>query len=158
MEKKSLFSRIFGNDKDTVAPQTATTFKLLDDYKSSFTRYKGDFENDIQVRACVDTIARNAAKMHPKHIRTSKDKFEIVNDNLYRLIAKKPNEIQNAYQFYYQVISDLEYYNNSYIYIQRDENYKVVGLYPLSYRTITLYELDGKIYIQFQMLPVSERL
>ena len=29
MEKKSLFSRIFGNDKDTVAPQTATTFKLF---------------------------------------------------------------------------------------------------------------------------------
>ena len=157
MEKKSLFSRIFGNDKDTVAPQTATSFQLLDDYRSTFTRYKGDFENDIQVRSCVDTIARNVAKMHPKHIRNSKDKFEIVNDNLYRIIAKKPNELQNAYQFYYQVISDLEYYNNSYIYIQRDENYKVSGLYPLSFRTIKLYELDGKIYIQFKFGNSKER-
>lgn len=157
MEKKSLFSRIFGNDKDTTAPQTATSFQLLDDYKSTFTRYKGDFENDIQVRSCVDTIARNAAKMHPKHIRDSKGKFEVVNDNLYRLVAKKPNELQNAYQFYYQVISDLEYYNNSYIYIQRDENYKVSGLYPLSFRTIKLYELDGKIYIQFKFGNSKER-
>ena len=157
MERRSLFSRIFGNDNDTKAPQLATSFKLLDDYKSSFTKYRGDFENDIQIRACVDTIARNAAKMHPKHIRDIKGKFEIVNDSLYRLISKKPNELQNAYQFYYQIISELEYYNNAYIYIQRDENYKVVGLYPLSYRNIKLYELEGKLYIQFKFGNSKER-
>ena len=157
MEKRSLFSRIFGNDNDTKAPTTATSFKLLDNYKSQFTRYKGDYQNDIQIRACVDTIARNAAKMHPKHIRVSEDKFEIVNGNLYRLLAKKPNEIQNAFQFYYQVISDLELYNNSYIYIQRDSNFKVTGLYPLSYRNVKLYELDGKLYIQFKFGNSKER-
>lgn len=157
MEKRSLFSRIFGNDNDTRPPATATMFKLLDNYKSQFTRYKGDFENDIQIRACVDTIARNAAKMHPKHIRVSEDNFEIVNDNLYRLLAKKPNEIQNAFQFYYQVITDLELYNNAYIYIQRDSNFKVTGLYPLSYKLIKLYELGGKLYIQFKFGNSKER-
>lgn len=157
MEKRSLFSKIFGNDNDTKAPSTATSFKLLDNYKSVFTRYKGNFEDDIQIRACVDTIARNAAKMHPKHIRDSKGKFEIVNGNLYRLLAKKPNELQNAFQFYYQVVTDLELYNNSYIYIQRDENFKVTGLYPLSYRNIKLYELDGKIYVQFKFGNSKER-
>ena len=95
--------------------------------------------------------------MHPKHIRDSKGKFEIVNGNLYRLLAKKPNELQNAFQFYYQVITDLELYNNSYIYIQRDENFKVTGLYPLSYRNIKLYELDGKIYVQFKFGNSKER-
>lgn len=157
MEKRSLFSRIFGNDNDTRPPATATIFKLLDNYKSQFTRYKGDFENDIQIRACVDTIARNAAKMHPKHIRVSEDKFEIVNGNLYRLLAKKPNEVQNAFQFYYQVITDLELYNNAYIYIQRDSKFKVTGLYPLSYKLIKLYELDGKIYVQFKFGNSKER-
>lgn len=156
MERRSLFSRIFGNEDDTKAPKLATSFQLLDDYKSQFTRYKGDFENDIQVKACVDTIARNAAKMHPKHIRSG-EKFEIVNGNLYRLLAKKPNELQNAYQFYYQVITDLELYNNAYIYVQRDENFKVKGLYPLSYKTIKLYELDGKLYIQFRFGNSKER-
>ena len=157
MAKRSLFSKIFGNDTDTKAPEKAATFKLLDNYKSVFTRYNGKYEEDIDVRACVDTIARNAAKMHPKHIRDSKGNFEIINGNLYRLLAKKPNELQNAYQFYYQVITDLELYNNSYIYIQRDEDFKVTGLYPLSYRTIKLYELDGKIYIQFKFGNSKER-
>lgn len=157
MEHRSLFSRIFGNEKDTQAPATATSFKLLDNYKSIFTRYNGRFEDDIDVRTCVDTIARNAAKMHPKHIRRSAEKLEILNGNLYRILAKKPNELQNAFQFYYQVVTDLELYNNAYIYIQRDADFKVTGLYPLSYKTIKLYEYDGKMYIQFKFGNSKER-
>ena len=157
MEKRSLFSRIFGNDKNTTPPTLATNFQLLDDYKATFTTYKGNFEDDIQIRACVDTIARNAAKMHPKHIRTNENKFEILNGNLYRILAKKPNELQNAYQFYYQVISDLELYNNSFIYIQRDENFKVTGLYPLSYKSINLYEYKDNVYVQFRFGNSKER-
>ena len=98
MEKRSLFSRIFGNDRDTTPPETATTFEILDRYKSVFTRYDGKFEDDIDIRTCVDVIARNAAKMHPKHIRRTEEKLETLNGNLYRLLSKKPNELQNAYQ------------------------------------------------------------
>lgn len=157
MEHRSLFSRIFGNDKDTQAPSTSTSFKLLDNYKSVFTRYRGNFEDDIDVRACVDTIARNAAKMHPKHIRRNDEKLEILNGNLYRILSKKPNELQNAFQFYYQVITDLELYNNAYIYIQRDDDFKVTGLYPLTYKTIKLYEYADKLYIQFKFGNSKER-
>lgn len=157
MEHRSLFSRIFGNDRDTTPPETATTFEILDRYKSVFTRYDGKFEEDIDIRTCVDVIARNAAKMHPKHIRRTAEKLEIVNGNLYRLLSKKPNELQNAFQFYYQVISDLELYNNAYIYIQRDENFKVTGLYPLSYKTIKLYEYKGNLYILFKFGNKKER-
>lgn len=157
MEHRSLFSRIFGNDRDTTPPITATNFQILDNYKSIFTRYDGNFEEDIDVRTCVDAIARNAAKMHPRHIRRSVEKLEIVDGSLYKIIAKKPNELQNAYQFYYQVVSELELYNNAYIYIQRDENFKVTGLYPLSYKTIKLYEYADKLYIQFKFGNRKER-
>ncbi len=157
MERRSLFSRIFGNDRDTTPPTTATSFEILDRYKSVFTRYDGKFEDDIDIRTCVDTIARNAAKMHPKHIRRTAEKLEILDGNLYRLLSKKPNELQNAFQFYYQVVSELELYNNAYIYIQRDENFKVTGLYPLSYKTIRLFEYQGKLYIQFKFGNKKER-
>lgn len=157
MEHRSLFSRIFGNDKDTTPPMTSSSFQLLDNYKSIFTRYDGKYEDDIDIRTCVDTIARNAAKMHPKHIRRTAEKLEILDGNLYRILAKKPNELQNAYQFYYQVVSELELYNNAYIYIQRDENFKVTGLYPLSYKTIKLYEYADKLYIQFKFGNKKER-
>lgn len=88
MERRSLFSKIFGSDKSTNPPITATNFQILDSFKSVFTKYDGKFEDDIDIRTCIDAIARNAAKMHAKHIRRKDNKLEIVDDNLYRIISK----------------------------------------------------------------------
>ena len=154
MEKRSLFSRIFGNDKNTEPPATATSFQLLDGNKAIFTTYNGDYKNEVDVRACVDAIARNGAKMHPRHIMNyKKDGIEVmknVKGDLYRLLAKQPNEIQNAYKFYYQVITDLELNNNSIIYIMKDTNLKVKGLYPLSYESCEFYEYNNEVWIKFK--------
>lgn len=156
MERRSLFSRIFGNDKSEIQP-TATEVQILDGEKAVFTPYKGDFHNDTDVRACVDAIARNAAKMHPRHIRNFNGKMENVKDNLYKLLAKQPNEVQNAYRFYYQVINNLELYNDSFVYIQRDENLRVTGLYPLDFDESKLYEFKNKLWIKFKFGRSKER-
>ena len=156
MEKRSLFSRIFGNEKSEMQP-TATEVQILDGEKAIFTPYKGDFHNDTDVRACVDAIARNAAKMHPRHIRNFDGKMENVKSNLYKILAKKPNEVQNAYRFYYQIINNLELYNDSFVYIQRDENLKVTGLYPLDFTESKLYEFKGKLWIKFKFGRSKER-
>lgn len=158
MERRSLFSRIFGNDKSTQNPEKATEVKILDDKKAVFTPYKGDFKNDADVRACVDAIARNGAKMHPRHIRNNKDGMENLKGSLYRILAKQPNELQNAYQFYYQVITNLELYNDSFIYVQRDtDNNKVTGLYPLDFSEGKLYEYQDKIWVKFKFGRSKER-
>jgi len=148
-EKRSLFSRIFGNDTNTTAPPSATEFHVLNGYKSQFTNYDGKYYDEADVRACVDAIARNGAKLNPKHVRKGRKGFEKLDNNLQRLLSKQPNEIQNAYKFYYQIISELELYNNAIVYVLRDENLKVVGLYPLHYQTIKLYESKNDIYVQF---------
>lgn len=149
-ERRSLFSRVFGSNNSTVAPSTSTEFHILNGYQSEFTNYDGKYYDDIDIRACVDAIARNGAKLSPKHIRNGKNGFEVVNDNLQRILSKQPNELQNAYKFYYQIINELEMYNNSIIYILRDEKFKVVGLYPIHYRSVKLYEYKNEIYLQFQ--------
>lgn len=158
MEKRSLFSRIFGSNESTKNPERATEVKILDDRKAVFTPYKGDFKNDADVRACVDAIARNGAKMHPRHIRNNKDGMENLKGSLYRIIAKQPNELQNAYQFYYQVITNLELYNDSFVYIQKDINSnKVTGLYPIDFSEGKLYEYEDKIWIKFKFGRSKER-
>ena len=157
MEKRSLLGKIFGSEKDTTAPATSEQIEILEGTKAVFTPYKGNFHNDPDVLACVDTIARNGAKMHPRHIRNFNGKMENVKGNLYKLLAKQPNEIQNAYKFYYQVITDLELYNNSLIYIQRDENLKVTGLYPLEFREVKLYEYQDAIWIKFNFGRSKDR-
>lgn len=161
MEKRSLFSRIFGTDKSSEIPRTATEVKVLDDTKATFTPYRGDFVNDIDIRACVDAIARNGAKMHPRHIRNFEEngqvKMENLKSNLYKLLAKQPNELQDAYKFYYQVITNLELYNDSFIYIQRDSDLKVTGLYPLDFSEGKLYEFEGKVWVKFKFGRSKER-
>lgn len=166
MEKRSLFSRIFGSDNNTTEPMTSTQVKILDGDKAIFTTYKGDFQNDPDVRACIDAIARNGAKMHPTHIRnymkqnedgTYSPKMENVKGNLYKLLAKQPNEIQNAYKFYYQILTELELNNNAIVYIQKNEDLKVEGLYPIEFSTATFYEYKKKLWIKFKFGRSKER-
>ena len=157
MERRSILGRIFGTEKDTTAPLKSEQIEIVEGNKAQFTPYKGNFHEDPDVLACVDTIARNGAKMHPRHIRNFKGKMENVKGNLYKLLSNQPNEIQNAFKFYYQVITDLELYNNSIVYIQRNENLKVLGLYPLEYSEIKLYEYQDKIWIKFRFGRGKER-
>ena len=166
MERRSLFSRIFGSDNNTTEPITSTQVKILDGDKAVFTTYKGDFHNDPDVRACIDAIARNGAKMHPTHIRnymkqnedgTYSPKMENVKGNLYKILAKQPNEIQNAYKFYYQVLTELELNNNAIVYIRRNSDLKVEGLYPIEFTTATFYEYQGKLWIKFKFGRSKER-
>lgn len=149
-ERRSLFSRIFGSDVSNQVPKSATELQILNGYKSVFTNYDGRYYEDTDIRACVDAIARNGAKLCPKHIRNGKNGFENVNGNLQRLLSKQPNELQNAYKFYYQVISELELFNNAIIYKLTDENMRILGLYPLHYQSIKMYEFNDEIYVQFQ--------
>lgn len=163
MAKRSLFSKIFGNDKSTTNPPTSEQLEIVEGQKAVFTQYKGDFYNDPDVLACVDAIARNGAKMHPRHIRNyyskeeDREKLEVVKDNIYKLLAKQPNEIQNAYKFYYQIITNLELYNNAIIYKQTDENLKIIGLYPLDFTEVKLYEYKDKIFVKFKFGRSKER-
>lgn len=157
MAKRSLFSMIFGNNKSTTETETSEQLELVEGNKAIFTPYKGDFYNDPDVLACVDAIARNGAKMHPRHIRNFSGKMENVKSDLYKLLAKQPNEIQNAYKFYYEVLTSLELYNNAFIYMQRDENLKITGLYPLYFTEVKLYEYQSQVWVKFRFGRSKER-
>ena len=154
MELRSMFKRLFGREKEESERQYEE-LRLLDDNKAVFTTYHGDLEYDPDVLTCVDAIARNGAKMHPKHIRNFKDKDgNLKLDNLkgrtYRLLAKQPNEFQNAYQFYYQLLATLETYNDAFAYVKRDKEYKVEAIYPLMYDEGKYYEYNDKLYLKFK--------
>ena len=157
MERRSLFKRLFKSE-GTNEPSKITSVRFLDGNEAKFTAYKGDLINDPDVRACVDAIARNGAKMHPRHIRNSNGEFENLKGRTYKLLAKKPNELQNAYQFYYQVIANLELYNDSIVYVQRDiKSNRVTGLYPLDFSEGKLYEYQGKLFVRFKFGTSKER-
>lgn len=157
MEKRSLFKRLFESNTEATNQERYTEFKLLDGNKAIFTPYRGEFDKDPDVLTCIDAIARNGAKMHPKHLRETEGEIEYLKGKTYRFIAEQPNELQNAYQFYYQVIATLELYNEAFIYIKRDKDLNIEGLYPLIYTEGKLFEYQDKLYLKFKFGRNSEK-
>lgn len=149
MEFRSMFKRLFGREREE-SERVYEELRLLDDNKAVFTPYHGDLENDPDVLACVDAIARNGAKIHPRHIRNNIDGMRNLKGRTYRLLAKQPNEFQNAYQFYYQIIATLEIYNDAFVYVKKDNNLRVEALYPLIYDEGKLYEYNDKLFLKFK--------
>lgn len=154
MERRSMFKRLFGKEKEDNI-QVYTQLKLMDNSPAIFTPYNGDFHLDPDVLACVDAIARNGAKMNPRHIRNYKDeegneKLEHLKGRTYKLLSKQPNEFQNAYQFYYQIIAMLELYNDVFVYVKKDDDLRITALYPLVITEGQYYEYQKKLYLKFK--------
>lgn len=142
-----LFSKIFKTDKSV---RYGTNLEWLDSHPYQFSNYDGKLYRSAEIRACIDAIARNGAKLNPKHIRAKNGNFQILDNRISRLIGKQPNELMNAYDFYYKIISLRELNNNAFIFIQRDENGLPSGLYPIDAHHYKLVEYRDNVYIQFE--------
>ena len=156
MELRSMLKRLFGREKEESERQYEE-LRLLDDNKAVFTTYHGDLEYDPDVLACVDAIARNGAKMHPRHIRDNKDGMKNLKGRTYRLLAKQPNEFQNAYQFQYQLIATLEIYNDAFAWVKKDDDLRIQAIYPLMYDEGKYYEYKDKLYLRFKFGRMQSR-
>lgn len=147
---RSLYKMVFGKKEQQPFGQQ---LQLLNGYTPSWTDYDGRLYSDNEIRSCIDAIARNVAKLNPKHIREYDDKGEhkidVIKGRVHRLISKRPNEVDNAYNFYYKVCSELMLNNNAFIYIRRDEFNRPDGLYVLKSGCYQLLEYDGHIFIRF---------
>ena len=86
MERRSLFERIF---KTKQSVTHGTELQFLSGYNASFSSWNGNNYNNTTVRACIDAIARNGAKLNPKVIKAKGMSKPIV-DNLTYLISKRP--------------------------------------------------------------------
>jgi HK97 family phage portal protein len=150
-EKRSLFNMVFGN-KPVSQPKDVTTLRMLNGFAPIFTSTSTDaYDSDI-VRSAVDAIARNAAKLRPKHVRRKDGQVQLTESNLERLLAVRPNPHMDAYSFLYKVVTQLYMKNNSFIFIDWDSTGGVRALYPINAPTVQLMESKGEIFAKFMFL------
>ena len=115
-----------------------------------FTQFSGNaYESDIY-RSAVDSIARNVAKLKPVHV-VSIDKNRKEGDNsLNRILQVRPNPYMSSYDMIYKIVTHYYLYNNAFAYLQKDENGKLMGIYPLSPVNMEyLTDLKGELYCRF---------
>lgn len=147
-EKRSLFDRIFGR---TQAPTAVQSLRMMNQFNPTFTMLNDAYDSDV-VRAAVDAIARNAAKLKPKHIRRMNGSVMPTNSNIEYILSVRPNPYMDAYSFMYKVVTQLYLQNNSYIFIDWADNGEVKGFYPVNASQVEFVEAQGEVFVKFAFL------
>lgn len=130
---------IFGNRRPN--EQQQTLLRMLNGFNPTFSPFSGDAYDSDVVRAAVDAIARNAAKLRPKHIRTTTDGIQETQSHIERLLSVRPNPYMSAYDFLYKVVTLLYLQNNAFIFIDWDETGTTVrGFYPIPASVVEFLE------------------
>lgn len=115
-----------------------------------FTQFSGNaYESDIY-RSAVDSIARNVAKLKPVHVVTIDRNRKDGDNYLNRILQVRPNPYMTAYDMFYKIVTHYYLYNNAFAYLQKDENGKLTGIYPLSPVNMEyLTDSAGELYCRF---------
>lgn len=127
-------------------------FKPYDIAAWSYRSFDGQTLNIDLVRASVDALARNIAKMSLRAVIANKDgttTVDYVSD--IAKVLKHPNPYMTMYDFLYKTSAMYFLNNNAFIYPEYDEKGYLIALHPINYKTFKLYELNEKLYASFQL-------
>ena len=159
-ERRSLFQTIFGRLRPG---RMMTQLRMLSGPAPVFTPWGGKpYEADV-VRAAVDAIARNGAKLRAKHIRRVNGQVIPVGGQIERVLTVRPNPNMNAYAFLYRLITTWAIDNDAFAYPQWDGS-NLVAIWPINCVLAEFLEDDSRtIYVKFYFadggqvaLPYSE--
>lgn len=151
-QKRSLFEMIFGR-RPKREQEIQTQLKMMNGYAPIFTSFSGDAYDSDVVRAAVDAIARNAAKLKPKHIRRVNNEIQETGSEIEKLLSLRPNPYMDAYTFFYKVVTQLQLQNNAFIFIDIDRITKRIrGFYPVNAATTEFLEYENNVYAKFHFL------
>ena len=111
-----------------------------------FSQYGEDIYASDVVNQALYTIVTELKKLNPKHIR--KKGFDVVCvDDTLQSVLDDPNELMTTSDFIEKFSWNYLLHYNSFIYIERNKNDEVIGLYPLSPTNVTFLESAGVLYV-----------
>ena len=149
MEFRNLIDTIFNIKPNNEDSNKYTNAQLINSYTNFITNYNAEIYNDLAVRSCVDTIARHVAKLKPVHIIKDDNGRNTQKSAINSLLANRPNIYMSTSDFLYKVASQLLYYGNAFVYIQKDNKQNINGFYPIDFTSCELKEYDNNLYLKF---------
>jgi len=148
VEQRNWLQRLFGR---FLGRRTGLTqVKVMAGYTPIFTPWgERPYEADV-VRAAVDAIARNAAKLKAKHIRrVNGEVIHVKNSDIERVLSLRPNPKMSAYDLLYKLVTTLMMDNNAWAYPVW-EGGRLVAVYPVNCVSAELLEDSaGELYVKF---------
>lgn len=149
MEFRNLIDTIFNVKPNQEDSNKYTNAQLINSYTNFITNYNAEIYNDLAVRSCVDTIARHVAKLKPVHIIQDENGRNAQKSSINSLLANRPNIYMSTSDFLYKIASQLLFYGNAFVFIQKDEKQNINGFYPVDFTSCELKEYDNNLYLKF---------
>ena len=149
----SIFDKLFGRKTVTRSSERQNILRYdIDQYKiNSWNKKSVDL---YLIRASVDALARNIAKMELDAVMyTDRDnsikKVDRVSD--VARVLKRPNQYMSTYDFLYKVASLYYASNNAFIWPEY-RNGSLYALWPINYENFQLFESErGTLIAKFRM-------
>jgi HK97 family phage portal protein len=144
VEFRDAVKAVFGKIKQRVG----VYWREIGAYQSVFSPFNGQLYANEVCRACIRTLAEHTSKANAK----------VVNDKrLENLLNIRPNMYMNGKDFLYKCRTLYEIHNTLFIYINRDDAGKCIGLYPVPQCASEAIDVDGELFMKFH-LPSGDTL
>lgn len=137
-ERRSILDLFKGVKKEQTL--TFTQFKELNDFKSYFGNFGNNIFNSDDVRSCVRALSEHTSKANPR----------CTDKNIERLLSLKPNKYMNGKDMLSKLRNILEIKNTAFLYIERDNLNRVIGFYPVPYKTCQAVEYKNGLFVKFE--------
>ena len=143
MQFRDAIKSVFGGIKQRVVGY----WREIGGYTATFSPYTDNLYANETCRACIRKLAEETSKANVR----AKDK------RLENLLNVRPNLYMSGKDFLYKCRTLYEIHNTVFIYINRDEMGRAIGLYPIPFCNAEAVEQGGELFIRFQ-LPIGQTL
>lgn len=126
---------------------TVQKWKELGCYQSTFSVFGSDIYKSDLVRSCIRPLADFSSKAEAK----------CDDERIERMLNNRPNMYMNGKDFLYKVRTRLELLNTAFIYLERDDRARVIGLYPVPYSYFEAVEYNNGLFIKFYFSGDSQQ-
>lgn len=124
----------------TVTNKTFTMSQIMELFSNSYSAELGGDIGEIVFFTCLKVLSENIGKM-PCYLMDS-DKRRITRHDTVRSLTIEPNIFMTPLQFFTYLEFSRNYYGNAYVYVDRGDNGKISGLYPLEASRVQLWVDD----------------
>ena len=130
-------------------------------YSSFNDWFSGNTENDTDINVtselgskmgtvwgCLNILSQDTATLPCQVRQKTEDGKEVITNNITKLLNKKPNRYENAWQFMYGMVFFGEGWGNSYAYIFRNERNEPTELVRLAPWSVEPKVIEGDLFYQ----------
>lgn len=120
--------------------------RMLDNSYPVFSQFGDDIYASDVVQQALYTIVTEMKKLKPRHVRREGFDLAPVYDQTQRVLDQ-PNCLMTRSDFIEKVTWQVLLNYNAFIYIERDGNGNLLGLYPLAPTQVSFLESGGRLYV-----------